>query len=135
MTHLPVTKSKQNAKDPPDVTPVIDRDGGEELSIDAYAWFRAALGKVSWMAQTRGDLRAWIGILATQQSKPNQYTEHAMRMLLIYLGGDVNVAVRFPNNSLLLHSEVFRDHTLLHSRVRLTHRCKRPDVLEFQEVF
>ena len=99
---------KTNAKGPPDVTPVIDRDGGEELSIDAYARFRAALGKVSWMAQTRGDLRAWIGILATQQSKPNQYTEHAMRMLLIYLRGDVNVAVRFPSDSLLLHSEVFQ---------------------------
>ena len=99
---------KTNAKGPPDVTPVIDRDGGEELSIDAYARFRAALGKVSWMAQTRGDLRAWIGILATQQSKPNQYTEHAMRMLLRYLRGDMNVAVRFPSDSPLLHSEVFQ---------------------------
>ena len=60
------------------------------------------------MAQTRGDLRAWIGILATQQSKPNQYTEHAMRMLLRYLRGDMNVAVRFPSDSPLLHSEVFQ---------------------------
>ena len=78
---------KTNAKGPPDVTPVIDRDGGEELSSDAYARFRAALGKVSWMAQTRGDLRAWIGILATQQSRPNQYTEHTMRMLGLLLKG------------------------------------------------
>ena len=69
------------------MTPVIDRDGGEELSSDAYARFRAALGKVSWMAQTRGDLRAWIGILATQQSRPNQYTEHTMRMLGLLLKG------------------------------------------------
>ena len=99
---------KTNAKGPPDVTPVIDREGGEELSSDAYARFRAALGKVSWMAQTRGDLRAWIGILATQQSRPTQYTEHAMRMLLRYLRGDMNVAVRFPSDSQLLDSEVFQ---------------------------
>ena len=99
---------KTNAKGPPDVTPVIDREGVEELSSDAYARFRAALGKVSWMAQTRGDLRAWIGILATQQSRPTQYTEHAMRMLLRYLRGDMNVPVRFPSDSQLLDSEVFQ---------------------------
>jgi len=60
------------------------------------------------MAQTRGDLRAWIGTLAIQQSRPNQYTEHAMRMLLRYLVGDMNVAVRFPSDSQLLVSEVFQ---------------------------
>ena len=84
------------------------------MSSDAYARFRAALGKVSWMAQTRGDLRAWIGILDTQQSRPTQYTEHAMRMLLRYLRGDMNVAVRFPSDSQLLDSEVFQGPHIRH---------------------
>ena len=56
----------------PDITVHLEKENEKELSSEAYSRFRAALGKLSWYAQTRQDICAWIGMLATQQAKPTE---------------------------------------------------------------
>ena len=79
----------------PDITGTLDQ-GGAELSPEAYSRFRAALGKLSWFAQTRQDIRAWVGLLATQQSKPTDATEKALKAVLRFLQNDQNIVLRTP---------------------------------------
>ena len=90
----------------PDITVHHEKENEKELSSEAYSRFRAALGKLSWYAQTRQDIRAWIGMLATQQAKPTEGTEPALRMVLGYLMSDSNVVLRMPATSEALKMEV-----------------------------
>ena len=98
-------KIKSSSKCPPDLTQYLDKENGSELSPEAYSRLRSALGKVSWLAQTRQDLRAFVGYLATQQSKPTGNTEDAMRALLRYLKSDMCIALRLPCNSEILEAK------------------------------
>ena len=98
-------KIKSSSKCPPDLTQYLDKENGSELSPEAYSRLRSALGKVSWLAQTRQDLRAFVGYLATQQSKPTGNTEDAMRALLRYLKSDMRIALRLPCNSEILEAK------------------------------
>eukprot|EP00435_Cladocopium_sp_Y103_P009051 s182_g2.t1 len=72
---------KSGSRTAPDVTPMLDQEG-KELTPEAYSRFRSALGKLSWYAQTRQDIRAWIGFLAAQQAKPTDCTEEALKAVL-----------------------------------------------------
>lgn len=90
----------------PDITVHLEKENEKELSSEAYSRFRAALGKLSWYAQTREDICAWIGMLATQQAKPTEGTERALRMVLRYLMSDSSVVLRMPANSEALKMEV-----------------------------
>ena len=95
---------------PPDVAVHVEKVGGTALTPEAFARFRSALGRVAWMSQTRQDLRAYISILATQQSCPSNYTEQGLRGLLRYLQNDMNVAVRLPSSSpVLFQQDDFKD--------------------------
>ena len=84
----------------------LEKENEKELSSEAYSRFRATLGKLSWYAQTRQDICAWIGMLATQQAKPTEGTERALRMVLRYLMSDSSVVLRMPANSEALKMEV-----------------------------
>ena len=79
----------------------------KEISSESYTKFRAALGKLrlSWYAQTRQDVRAWVAMLATQQAKPTEGTERALRAVLRLLMSDGNVVLRMPSNSEALKME------------------------------
>ena len=81
----------------PDITSLLDQEG-KELTPEAYNYsrFRSALGKLSWFAQTRQDIRAWVGLLATQQAKPTENTEKALRAVLRFLVQDQGVVLRLP---------------------------------------
>ena len=97
--------SGKGTSSPPDVAVHVEKEGGLPLSPEAYARFRSALGKVAWMTQTRQDLRAYVSILATQQSIPTNNTEQGLRALLRYLQNDMCVAVRLPAASDVLHQQ------------------------------
>ena len=84
----------------PDISAILDRTGETELSQEAYGLFRRALGKVLWFSQTRQDLKLIIGLISTQQSKPAQATEAALRALLRFLYDDRNVALQLPSEQL-----------------------------------
>ena len=81
-----------------------------------------------WLAQKRQDLRACIGYLATQQSKPTARTEDAMRALLRYLKSDMRVAIKLPCNCGILQFKVFQGPHLIafsdasHAPLRTTGR-------------
>lgn len=100
---------KNSSSSPPDITPVLEGTGTgneaqsrlapTELTEEGYIRFRSALGKVAWLTQTRQDLRAWVGYLATQQARPTNKTEHALRMILRYLKQDMEVCIRLPSES------------------------------------
>ena len=121
-------KIKSCSKCPPDLIQYLDKESGSELSPEAYSRLRSALGKVSWLAQTRQDLRAFVGYFATQQSKPTGNTEDAMRALLRYLKSEMCFAIRLPCNSEILpakgvqgpHLVAFSDAS--HARLRTTGR-------------
>lgn len=82
----------------PDLS-VLEKDG-EPLTGEAYAKFRSALGRVSWLAQTRMDIRLFIALISTQQSKPTQTTESALRCLLRFLKQDGDVVLLMPSPDL-----------------------------------
>ncbi len=61
--------------------------------------------RLSWYAQTRQDVRAWVAMLATQQAKPTEGTERGLRAVLRFLMSDGNVVLRMPSNSDALKME------------------------------
>eukprot|EP00435_Cladocopium_sp_Y103_P014865 s1182_g3.t1 len=86
----------------PDVAGVLDKAQGDkqmmqELSPSAYSRFRRALGKLLWMAQSRHDLKLYLSLIGSQQAKPNQGTESAIRGLLRFLFEDVATCLRLPS--------------------------------------
>ena len=87
-------KEKVGSNSPPDLGSYVEKTDGTALSPESYQRFRSALGKVAWLSQTRQDLRAYISILACQQSSPTNHTEAGLRALLRFLMGDV----RLPAN-------------------------------------
>ncbi len=89
----------------PDITIHVAKENERELSSESYTKFRAALSKLSWYAQTRQDVRARVSMLATQQAKPTERTERALRAVLRFLMSDGNVVLRMPSNSDALKME------------------------------
>ena len=109
---------KTASKAPPDLTVILDRptDKVIPLSADAHSRLRSGLGKVAWLSQTRQDIRAYVSLIATQQSSPSSHTEDAMRSLLRYLKGDMKVVLKLPHDSDVLKSDVFQTpHTVAFS--------------------
>eukprot|EP00435_Cladocopium_sp_Y103_P049213 s1348_g14.t1 len=74
---------------------MLDQEG-KVTTPEAYSRFRSALGKLSWYAQMRQDIRAWIGLLATQQAKPTDCTEKTLKAVLRYPYEDQRVVLRIP---------------------------------------
>ena len=101
---------KTASKAPPDITVILDRptDKVTPLSADAHSRLRSGLRKVACLSQTRQDIRAYVSLIATQQSSPSSHTEDAMRSLLRYLKGDMKVALKLPHDSDVLKSDVFQ---------------------------
>ena len=94
-----ITKGSPSA---PDVAGILDKALGDknqmhDLSPSAYSRFRRALGKLLWMAQSRHDLKLYLSLIGSQQAKPNQGTESAIRALLRFLFDDVGTCLRLPS--------------------------------------
>eukprot|EP00435_Cladocopium_sp_Y103_P006580 s1858_g2.t1 len=86
----------------PDVAGILDKamedkNAQKELSASPYSRFRRALGKLLWMAQSRHDLKLYLSLIGSQQAKPNQGTESAIRALLRFLYDDVATCLRLPS--------------------------------------
>ena len=86
----------------PDVAGILDKamtdkNQMQDLSPSAYSRFRRALGKLLWMAQSRHDLKLYLSLIGSQQAKPNQGTESAIRALLRFLFDDVGTCLRLPS--------------------------------------
>ena len=113
--------STSSGGSPPDVAVHVEKENGIPLSPEAHARFRAALGRIAWLSQTRQDLRAYVSILACQQSCPTNHTEQGMRCLLRFLQSDMCVAVRLPVDKdvhgVMFQNEFFEDevHLLCYS--------------------
>ena len=91
-----VGNASKIATHPPDVAAFVEKEGGIPLTPEAFSRFRSALGPIAWLTQTRQNLRAYISILACQQSSPTNHTEAGLRSLMHYLQNDMLVAVRLP---------------------------------------
>jgi len=95
-TEFNITKGSSSV---PDVAGILDKAMGDknllqELTPSAYSRFRRALGKLLWMAQSRHDLKLYLSLIGSQQAKPNQGTESAIRALLRFLFEDVGTCLR-----------------------------------------
>ena len=66
-------------------------------SDEAYGKFRRGLGRLLWPAQVRHDLKAWFSIIGTQQSKPTQSIEQALRSVLRFMLNDRHTGLCFPS--------------------------------------
>ncbi|CAE7771904.1 unnamed protein product [Symbiodinium sp. CCMP2456] len=86
------------------------KDVLEEYKLEnAAARYRRALGKLSWLSATRGDLVYYVSVLARGQSSPQEVHERAMRAVLRHLKTVVNYFQLFPRQEekeLKLHSNV-----------------------------
>eukprot|EP00434_Breviolum_minutum_P037835 symbB.v1.2.033549.t1/scaffold4184.1/size56758/3 len=60
------------------------------------------LGRLLWLSQTRADVKAWLSLIGSQQSKPTQGTEAALKAVLRFLFGDGDVILELPSTSELL---------------------------------
>ena len=49
---------------------VDDANAQVPLSVEAYARFRRALGKLLWMAQVRHDIKIYLSLIGSQQAAP-----------------------------------------------------------------
>ena len=94
----------ENAKGlptPPCLRDLLDKSLDEAslqvpLTPEAAARYRRALGKLSWLSATRGDLVYYISVLARGQSSPLEVHERAMRAVLPYLKTVVHYFQVFP---------------------------------------
>ena len=94
----------ENAKGlptPPCLRDLLDKSLDEAslqvpLTPEAAARYRRALGKLSWLSATRGDLVYYISVLARGQSSPLEVHEWAMRAVLRYLKTGVHYFQVFP---------------------------------------
>ena len=68
----------------------------QPLTEEAYARFRKVLGKLLWWSQTRQDCKFYLSLLATQQARPMQCTECALRALLRFLKRDTRTVLKIP---------------------------------------
>ena len=68
-----------------------------KLSPESYSRFRKTLGKLSWLSQSRCDLKVWMSIIGTQQAEPMRGTEAALRSVLRFLYRDKGVHLMLPS--------------------------------------
>lgn len=68
-----------------------------ELSAEAYSRFGRGLGKMLWMAQVRHDVKVYLSLIGSQQAKPLNGTEAALKSLLRYLFGDMQTVLQLPS--------------------------------------
>ena len=68
---------------------MVEGDAKKELTPAAYARFRRALGKLLWMSQTRHDMKLYMSLIGSQQAKPLNGTEAALRSVLRFLYDDI----------------------------------------------
>ena len=80
----------------------VDEASLRPLSPEAYSRFRKGLGRLLWLSQTRADVKAWLSLIGSQQSRPTQGTEAALKAVLRFLFGDGDVILELPSTSELL---------------------------------
>ena len=86
----------------PDLRPILEQEGSQPLSAEGHARFRRVLGRLSWYCQTRQDLLILVSMLGTGQAQPFETHEKCLRAVLRYLMSDMDVALRFPSEELVL---------------------------------
>ena len=86
----------------PDLRPILEQEGSQPLSAEGHARFRRVLGRLSWYCQTHQDLLILVSMLGTGQAQPFETHEKCLRAVLMYLMTDMDVALRFPSEELVL---------------------------------
>ena len=74
----------------------VDEASLRPLSPESYSRFRKGLGRLLWLSQTRSDIKAWLSLIGSQQSKPTQGTEAALKSVLRFMFGDGDVVLELP---------------------------------------
>ena len=92
----------KGTKAAPDVAAQMERtmvegDAKKELTPAAYARFRRASGKLLWMSQTRHDMKLYMSFIGSQQAKPLNGTEAALRSVLRFLYDDMHTCLHLPS--------------------------------------
>ena len=86
----------------PDLRPILEQEGSQPLSAEGHARFRRVLGRLSLYCQTRQDFLILVSMLGTGQAQPFETHEKCLRAVLRYLMTDMDVALRFPSEELVL---------------------------------
>ena len=70
-----------------------------DMYMTSGSYGNKGLGRLLWLSQTRSDLKAWLSLIGSQQSKPTQGTEAALKSVLRFLFGDGDVILELPTTS------------------------------------
>ena len=101
-----VNKGSRSVPDVASHLEKVDEVSLKPLTPESYTKFRKGLGRLLWLSQTRADLKAWLSLIGSQQAKPTQGTEAALKSVLRFLYGDGDVILELPTSSELVVSLV-----------------------------
>lgn len=86
----------------PDVASHLEKKDEQSLKLlsqEGYHKFRKALGKMLWMSQTRHDIKLFLSLIGSLQSKPTCGADNALKALLRFLYTDRHLLLRLPSGS------------------------------------
>ena len=93
---------KRGSSAAPDVASFLEKSDEMSkrlLTADGYAKFRKSLGKLLWLAQVRHDLKLWMSLIGSVQSKPTIGGDNALKAVLRFMFNDRHVHLRMPSNN------------------------------------
>ena len=88
---------KKGSNAAPDVASSLEKTDEmslRPLSSEGYAKFRKALGKLLWLSQVRHDLKLWLSLIGSLQSKPTVGADNALKSVVRFMFNDRFVQLR-----------------------------------------
>ena len=102
----------------PDISQHLEKKDEQSLKLlsqEGYHKFRKALGKMLWMSQTRHDIKLFLSLIGSLQSKPTCGADNALKSLLRFLYSDRHLLLRLPSGS----EDLTKDSSGLVNRLHL----------------
>ena len=109
-----VKKGSNSAPDVASFLEKVDEVSVRLLSNEGYAKFRKALGKLLWLSQIRHDLKLWLSLIGSLQSKPTVGADNALKSVVRFMFNDRFVQLRLPSGSSELSGDFEGITSMLH---------------------
>ena len=108
---------KKGSSSAPDVASFLEKT--DEVSVrvlsnEGYAKFRKALGKLLWLSQVRHDLKLWLSLIGSLQSRPTVGADNALKSVVRFMFTDRYVQLRLPSGSSELSGDFDGITSMLH---------------------
>ena len=107
---------KKGSNAAPDVASFLEKTDDmsvRPLTNEGYTKFRKALGKLLWLSQVRHDLKLWLSLIGSLQSKPIVGADNAFKSVVRFMFSDRYVQLRLPSGSDQIVDE-FKGVTMRH---------------------